>query len=215
MDGGVKRLLMAKARQDYTEDRSWSDQYLLAGIKLCGYLFAEKSFSVSPPDEDIKRCSDLTWIRTIEQDGKRIGMRIRKPDVWAKYPYDFTLRSKRTSGVKTEFEKIVTDGYGDILVYAHADENIPGKLAHHWIVDLAAFRMHFQSGQIKTPREKNNGDGTYFFPFDVRRMPTGVILFGSDAHLCHDKIATTPRPQQLFKPSKIIPGIPFTEQLPF
>lgn len=199
---------MAKSRDDYESDRKESDIYIPAATFLLGYLFAGKSFYVSSPDDDMKKASDLTWLKSSDTGGKSIALRVRKPDVWntRQYKYDFTIRARRANGTRTEFAKIVEDGYGDYLLYAHACPVNQIKLAHHWLVDLDAFRRLFRNGSILLPKEVSNGDGTFFYPFDVRKMPDGVVMFGSDAELCGEKITPTPKPRNLFTPSRVARG---------
>jgi hypothetical protein len=185
---------------NYRDNRKWSDQYLPSVIKLCGYLFAERIFTISTPDEDMMRCSDLTWLKASDLELPSIAVRIRRPRFWEKYPFDFTLRARLSNGFKTEFEKIVVDGYGDILIYAHADSSVNRKLAHYWIIDLNLFRHYVNDGNIPKPKEIGNGDGTYFYPFDVRHMPSGVVMCGSDMDAAEYDIPVMTRPINFFKP---------------
>lgn len=206
---------MAKSRDDYVQDRKESDVYIPSAVSLLAYLFSKELFTESTPDDDMKKASDLTWLRSSDVGGKHIALRVRKADVWGMrdYRYDFTLRARRGNGVETEFSKIVVKGYGDYLLYAHADPGKPRRLAHHWLVNLERFRFFYYQGMIKPPKEISNGDGTYFYPFDVRKMPQGVVMYGSDAELCGDKITPTPKPRNLFTAPKAARGKAFTENL--
>lgn len=197
---------MTKARNDYESDRRDSDAYIPAACGLLAYLFSGELFIVSTPDEDMKKASDLKWLRSTDVGGKNIALRVRWPDVWDKYKYDFTIRARRKNGARTEFSKIVEDGHGDYLLYAHACPVNPRKLAHHWLINLQKFRECFCNGLIALPGERSNGDGTYFYPFDVRKMPNRVVMFGSDADLCGDKITKTPKASTLFTASKSAKG---------
>ena len=49
-----------------------------------------------------------------------IGVRVRRPGYAERFPGQFTIRSHRESGAKTELRKIV-EGWGDWLFYGHAD----------------------------------------------------------------------------------------------
>lgn len=197
---------MAKSRSSYEFDRRDSDAYIPAACGLLAYLFSSELFVISSPDEDMKKASDLKWLRSTEVGGKTIAFRVRWPDVWENYKYDFTIRARRSNGTRTEFAKIVDDGCGDYLLYAHACPVQPRRLAHHWLIDLQAFRDAYLNGLIALPRERSNGDGTYFYPFDVRKMTHGVVMFGSDAELCGEKIAKTPKASDFFTASKPAKG---------
>jgi len=115
----------------------------------------------------------------------------RYPDLYAEYetkqaernggyadrwPTQFTIRSARDTGARTELAKIV-DGFGDWMFYGHAADDATPALARWMLLDLHAWRAHLiREGQKTGPyverrirREmRSNGDGTHFAAFDAK-----------------------------------------------
>jgi hypothetical protein len=143
----------------YQDDRDWSDRFTPA-IKriICPYLLEEAA-----PEADAKEATDLV--------GKhlRIACRVRHVDYWKRYPDQFTIRSRRDSGAKTELAKIL-DGHGDWMFYGFHDE---GDTIRQWyLIDLHAFRWHWvMFRDCVNSQEIPNGDGTYFRAFWIRSFP--------------------------------------------
>jgi len=76
-------------------DKKWSDRYLPEIKSILGRcLIAEP-----PIEEDQERNTDLMVLRL---DAVRIGCRIRKAGYLEKYGDEFTIRTSRPSGAKTE-----------------------------------------------------------------------------------------------------------------
>ena len=145
----------------YTQNRNWSDQFLPTVKQIVG----EHMIRAAPDLVDMREATDLM---TLDGTDKRIAVRIRRYGIAKKYPYQFTVRAKVKSGVKTELAKIV-DGYVDWMFYGHA--NFEGNgLALWWLLDLNAFR----SALIRRDRNPiKYGDvtlpeGTCFWWFDIR-----------------------------------------------
>tara|TARA_R100001377_G_C3121800_1_gene86187 strand:- start:29 stop:520 length:492 start_codon:yes stop_codon:yes gene_type:complete len=150
---------------DYKTDRIWSDKFIDAAKEIIGpHLLNVSSFEV-----DTKEAADFVVVM-----GKNvtIACRLRRPGYAEIYPWDFTIRTQRDTGVTTELSKIV-DGWGDWLFYGHIEED---KICRWLLVDLNKFRAILirdkdSLGLKKTP----NGDGTYFVAVDVRKCPDTVI----------------------------------------
>lgn len=146
----------------YAEDREWSDKYLPAVKRIIGPLLLEPA----PLEEDNLRATDLIILKARDL---RIACRIRRPGYANKYPFDFTLRSKRDSGSETEMTKIV-NGFGDWLFYGHASAECFG-IERYMVVDLAAWRAHLiRKGWNALADKQSNGDGTHFFAFNVTKF---------------------------------------------
>jgi len=144
----------------YGIDRKWSDQFIPAMRKIIGpHLLETSSFEV-----DTQQAADLVVFRARDVT---IACRVRRHGYAERYPYDFTIRSARDSGARTELEKF-TDGWGDWMFYGHAAQNDP-IVERWWLIDLDAWRAamirdHKSIVMVETP----NGDGTHFIAFDVR-----------------------------------------------
>lgn len=149
----------------YAHDRRWSDLVIPQIRMIVGYhLIQEASFEV-----DVKEATDLMVFSARDI---RVAARVRRPGFAERYPYEFTIRVARPSGVRTELEKIV-DGWGDALFYGHADTS--GKIVLWHLISLSAFRAALARHAVNGNRLKwstnVNSDGTWFRAFDIRSFP--------------------------------------------
>ena len=150
----------------YSADRRWSDAFIPAIKKIVGpLLLEESSFEV-----DTQQAADLVVMNARD---KTIACRVRRSGYAERYGYEFTIRSQRDSGAKTEREKII-DGFGDWMFYGHAHTD--GMNVSRWmVVSLPALRaaiIRKQAAAIK----QSNGDGTHFVAFDVRAIPESCLV---------------------------------------
>jgi len=145
----------------YRDDRDLSDRFLPAIKRIVGpYLLEESSAKV-----DQNEAADLVLVA---QD-VRIACRVRGMGYWDRFPDQFTIRSRRDSGAKTELAKIL-DGWGDWMFYGFHDD---GDAIRKWyLIDLHAFRWNLvMFPDVFRSEEKPNGDGTYFRAFWIRSFP--------------------------------------------
>lgn len=150
----------------YANNLKWSDQYIPAIKRIIGPCLLD----TAPDQNDCNEAADLMILHARD---KRIAARVRRYGYADKYPYDFTIRSRLPSGVKTEFAKIV-DGFGDWLFYGHAAKS-GLEISRYMIIDLDAWRAALIRG--KAPyQEEANPDGTRFISVDVRALPESVIV---------------------------------------
>lgn len=155
----------------YATNRQWSDRFIPQIKRIVGpFLLEPASFEL-----DAKQATDLIVLNARDL---RIAARVRRPNYASRYPYEFTIRSHVTSGCQTEITKVI-NGFGDWFFYGHSDSE--SKICRWFLVDLAAFRAALIRGKLSlSDREKDNGDGTKFLPFDVREFPDQpAILIGS------------------------------------
>lgn len=141
---------------------------------------------VETPDEiDMKEAADLMVLSVKD---KRIACRVRRPG-YENYWAEFTIRSARDSGAKTEFAKIC-EGFGDWMFYGHAINDQGPGLSRWMVLDLGAFRMHLHDmrGHLN-PAKKSNKDGTHFWAFDVRKFPPDPPLVIASSHEMEDEHA--------------------------
>ena len=98
----------------YQSDRSWSDQFLPQVRAIVGpHLLVPAPFEL-----DAKEATDLMVLRARDMT---IAVRLRRPGYADKYRYQFTIRSKRDSGSKTEMAKLL-EGWGDMFPQAMLKE---------------------------------------------------------------------------------------------
>jgi hypothetical protein len=161
---------------NYRIDREWSDQFIPRIKTLVGPLLLQ------PSSLQIDRTEAADLIILVAKD-LRIAARVRRAGYAAQYPWQFTVRSFRESGEKTELSKII-DGWGDWFFYGHhwagrePDRNGP-EIRPWWLIDLHAFRAALIRDRkellIKTGTMEN-GDGTSFRWFDIRSFPKNILI---------------------------------------
>ena len=157
-------------------EKAWSDVLIPETREILGrYLVA-----VPPDIEDQQHNTDLI----VMVSGKnRIACRTRRNKYLAEYSKEFTIRAMTKTGQRTEINKVLEDGWGDLLFYGFADE--PGlKLVQWFIGDLDVFRSAIRDFQTKNPGFmpgwfKQNDDGTGLWAFPLRLMPPEFILDSS------------------------------------
>lgn len=151
---------------NYDNDRKWSDQYIPLIRQTVGpYLLV-------PATEEIDRTQAADLIILTGRD-LTIACRVRRPGYVERWGWEFTMRSQRNNGVKTELSKIV-DGWGDWMFYAFAS-NTPHPAFDRWfLIDLKSWRAHLlRDAQRPTPtirkgKTPNKDKQTEFAWFDVR-----------------------------------------------
>jgi hypothetical protein len=115
----------------WRQDKEWSDKFILEIQRIFGEVF----FSLPSLADDQLRNTDLICL---DMSGKRIGCRVRKKEYLYKYPFEFTMRSSRPRGTKTELQKII-EGWGDYFFYGFSNSTETGFL--QWLIgDLHIFR---------------------------------------------------------------------------
>jgi hypothetical protein len=129
----------------------------------------------APADEDAQHNTDLVVLRL---EAVRIACRVRNESYHHNYGDEFTIRSKRPNGVKTELAKIV-EGWGDYVLYGFAPKN--GTYMTAWgLGDLNVFRLWFgrQCVMYGVPgSEQSNADGSSKFrAFKWASLPDNFII---------------------------------------
>lgn len=165
----------------YQIDRKWSDKFIPEIRRIVGpHLLQESSF-----ETDATQAADLVVLKARDMT---IAARVRRHGYSERYPFEFTVRSKRDTGSKTELAKLM-EGWGDWMFYAHS--NKPETGFDRWmIIDLSAWREHLiktgysNNGWQHLSKKQSNSDGTYFVAFDVRYFPK-KILISSNCELLH------------------------------
>lgn len=157
---------------DWEKDKADSDVYLheikqIIGANLIG----------EPPiEEDQERNTDLIVLR---MDAVRIACRVRNHEYLNKWDCakEFTIRSSRPSGQKTELRKII-EGWGDYMFYGFGSADRK-HLAYWHLLDLKVFRSAFfdMSYRGDVPTAKGNYDGSStFIPFRIDSFPHEIIV---------------------------------------
>jgi hypothetical protein len=161
-------------RQVYKTNRQWSDLHTPRVREIVGpHLLAPASLEV-----DTQEATDLIVLHARDM---RIAARVRRPGFSERYRYQFTVRDRVPTGLKTEWDKI-TEGWADWMFYGHTDEN--EDIFLWWIIDLHHFRSHLiHNRPCLDMGTKVNKDGTGFVWFDLRSFPVTprVLVAGSES----------------------------------
>lgn len=155
-------------------DKRWSDRFIPEIKSILGvHLIGEP-----PVEEDAQRNTDLMVLKL---DAVRVGCRVRKFAYASRYPDEFTIRSGRPSGAKTELTKII-EGWGDYFFYGFSDSD-EHRLAGWLLADLKVFRLWFTSQCCLLPAggypgiKKQNGDGSSAFQvFNISELPPEFVV---------------------------------------
>jgi len=157
------------------KDWSFSDRFLPSIRKIVGPRLLE----TASLEVDRNHATDLVVMRA---KNLMIACRVRRPNFGAAFVNQFTVRSNRGSGMKTELDKII-EGYGDWMLYGFAEDDHSEALAHWSLIDLHAFRAHLiKSPDVLKTGEHTLAEGTSFRWFDLRSFPNSPsILIASSA----------------------------------
>lgn len=158
--------------KDWKQDKRWADRFMpeikqILGLHLIGEATRE---------EDVFRNTDLI---VLKMEAVRIACRVRRPGYVNIYSNEFTIRSSRPNGTKTELTKII-EGWGDYLFYAHAGES---TLSLWHLCNLNVFRLWYNRylaahSANEYPGEKHtNKDGSSeFYAFSFSDLPEEFIV---------------------------------------
>jgi len=164
---------------EYIDDREWSDRFIPELRRLIGPYLLQPS----TVDEDQHQATDLVVLKARDMT---IACRVRRSEYRQRYIGQFTLRSRRDNGTKTEFRKIV-EGWADWMFYGfHTGTGT--AIAPWYLINLTTFRAHWiDEGWRKERRIKwgtvPNGDGTWFAWFQINTFPPAppLLIASSDA----------------------------------
>lgn len=162
--------------QQTAADKKWSDRFLPQVKRVLGeYLIGEAPF-----EEDRDRNTDLIVLRL---DPVRVGCRIRRNSYLQRWPDEFTIRSDRPSGQKTELAKIV-EGWGDYFFYGFSDAS--ETVLERWtLADLRVFRLWFNTeivknkGAVPGQAQPNKDGSSSFRAFKWCNLPPQFIVAAS------------------------------------
>ncbi len=167
-------MLATKPRQ-WQFDKKWSDRFL-PEIK---HILGEYLISEAPAREDAQHNTDLM---VLTLNPYRIGCRVRTHSYYLNkfWREEFTIRTVRPSGAKTELEKIL-DGWGDFFFYGFSNEEETGLLK--WTLGrLDVFRDYVEDyrdthlGQLPGFENLNRDGSSKFRAFKITQMPDDFVV---------------------------------------
>lgn len=147
-------------------DKKWADKFNKQVKSIVGPLLLEEADFKT----DAERVGDFSLV---SRAGTTIACRIRKYSYLNRYKNEFTIRSHRDSGAKTEMAKIV-DGYGTWFFYGFCDEKEENILCAR-ILDFIAFRGRLIRRERDLWTTRDNGDGTRFLSFKIEDFPNIIV----------------------------------------
>lgn len=150
---------------DWRADKKWSDRFLKEIKAILGvHLIGEP-----PKEEDAERNTDLM---VLGMGAVRIGCRIRQAKFASLYHDEFTIRSSRPSGAKTELQKLA-EGWGDYFFYGFSDHQ--GRKLSRWtLADMRVFRRHFEAVSFLSKSNLDRSSG--FAAFKWLDFPDDFIV---------------------------------------
>lgn len=114
----------------WQRDKAWADRYEPVVKKILKANVGEMvAIDAAIDFEDQKQATDMV----VRVPAGAVALRIRKDTT----KRDLTLRSRRTSGAKTEYRKIVKDGFARWYLYAWTDGD---RIVDWMLLDLDKFR---------------------------------------------------------------------------
>jgi hypothetical protein len=161
----------------FRADFDWQMQFLPSIKAIVGPLLLRPA----PLELDVAEATDMLVLHARDM---RIACRVRRPGYADRYPWQFTLRSRRDNGIKTELQKVV-EGWGDWLFYGHAAAVDEQELARWFLIDLGSWRAHMilrVSRRLIGSGELPNGDGTHFVWFDLTSFPPDPPILIAASH---------------------------------
>jgi hypothetical protein len=154
-------------------DFKWQQRFIPELKRICG----EHLIGEAPYEEDAEHNTDLVVLKL---EPVRIACRVRTYQYYERYPDEFTIRSDRPSGNKTELAKIV-EGWGDYILYGFCTED-ESRLTAWTLGNLDVFRLWFNQYIVKHKGRlpgivQNNHDGSSSFrAFRINELPSGFVV---------------------------------------
>lgn len=155
---------------NWCSDKRWSDQFMAEIQSILGRVF----FEVPPLSEDEQRNTDLLVLQMTNV--QRVACRIRRDGYREQYGHEFTVRTHRPAGTKTELEKI-QEGWGDFLFYGFGPEQ-GGPLTQWTVIDLDVFRANLH--RYPLGMQQNHDGSSSFVAFDLGLVPEVVKASSRD-----------------------------------
>jgi hypothetical protein len=157
----------------WEDDKAWSDRF----IPAVGQIIGPRLLVPAPLVLDIREATDLIVLQARDL---RIAVRLRRAHYADRYPNQVTIRSSRSSGVKTELAKIY-EGWVDWMFYGYAHE-ISGRVYPWYLINLRLFIAAIVNNPSlkNTMKEMTNRDGTRFVAVMLDAFPQNILIAKSD-----------------------------------
>jgi len=149
-----------KLRVDFQRDWYWQAGFLPEVSRLllanAMYIF---NVEVASAQQDMKEATDML-LSVAGQ--KKVAIRLRRAEYWKR---DLTIRSVRSSGMKTELEKIQA-GHGDLYLYGWTHDL---TISEWMLIDLHKLRASGLLAHYGTIRNRDRATGFVAIPYYMLR----------------------------------------------
>jgi hypothetical protein len=132
-------------------DKHWADK-LMPDIKA---VLGQHLLGDASREDDEKHATDLV---TLHMKDLRIAVRMRRRKYSENEHYvgQFTIRTERSSGMKTELAKVI-EGWGDYYFYGFEGQE-DGRLGIWHLIDLKQFRLGYMRLLVECERGNCPGE---------------------------------------------------------
>jgi len=161
----------------WQEDKLASDRFIPHIQEVLGRCL----IGIASVDEDQERNTDLI---VLSLKSVRIACRVRSESYQDRFGDEFTIRSSRPRGTKTELAKVI-EGWGDYILYGFGSDTEP-RLTQWHLGDLCVFRSEFcrflyrNDKNVMPGTEKKNHDGSSCFRvFKWSEFPPSFVVASS------------------------------------
>jgi hypothetical protein len=149
----------------FAEDFAWQERFY-DHFREIARLACQ--VDVASPEDDRKRNTDFILTPRIYRPPIRFSARARRAEKQGQSDR-ISIRLGRSSGAKTEMEKMLAEGYGDMLIYGF--ESNPGsRRLFPWLLgDLAILRKHIHDdGPYEiVPHKDDTTVAAYFYLYQT------------------------------------------------
>jgi hypothetical protein len=155
---------------NYDRDFAWQRAYVPEMKRILG----EHLIGEAPMYEDRNQNTDLV----LELGRVRVACRVRRHRDLARFGAEFTIRSKRPAGTRTELHKVI-QGWGDYILYGFAAAE--GATFAQWLLgDLGHFRIWHSYEMARRHGELpgtlvQNRDGTEGRAYRIQDLPPEFV----------------------------------------
>ncbi len=157
---------------DWQDDKRWSDRF----IPQIREIVARHLILEAPIEEDQQRNTDLIVLRS---SAVRIACRVRRAAYADRYGDEFTIRTRRLYGSKTELAKIL-EGWGDALFYGFAGDT---SICRWLLGDMNVFRTWYSAELQRLPEgcpagheQFNRDHSSAFMAFPIHWLPPEFVI---------------------------------------
>lgn len=162
---------------EYSQDRLRADKHAPQAIEILEEQYPKAGrFVVASAHLDCDSGTDLVSVGPTPTPPVKAAFRVRGYSYLVSFPFDFTVRVSRASGVVTEIEKIKA-GAGDVMLFGWLDE-VEARMIRWVLLSLPELRKAWESNPRlleDAPLLSNDNGHTEFVALDLRQYSPAVV----------------------------------------